>query len=224
MREAVVLVHGLWSVGGIDLLRLRKRLTSAGYECHLFNYHVWGKPAAAIAARLHEFIEKIDAPVVHIVAHSYGGIITMHLFDQFPFPREGNRSGRIVLLASPVNGSAVARRINNNPMTRWMLGQSVVNGLEGDVPPWKGWQDIGVIAGSFPIGLGLVAGGPELPHDGTVSIEETELKGATDAIIVRETHLSMLISRDVAEQVIIFLRTGAFDQDTTTPLLDAGLA
>ena len=217
MREAIVLVHGLWSVAGVDLLRLRNRLNDAGYECHMFNYHVWGKPPAEIAVKLNNFISKIDAPVVHIVAHSFGGIITLHLFDQFPF----NKNGRIVLLASPVNGSAVAKRIRANPMTRWMLGQSHVNGLSGDVPKWKGWQDIGVIAGNIPIGMGLVAGGPQLPHDGTVSIEETELKGATDAIIVRETHLSILMSAQVAKQVVIFLRTGMFDRETTTPLLDA---
>jgi pimeloyl-ACP methyl ester carboxylesterase len=220
MREAVVLVHGLWSVAGVDLLRLRNRLSQAGYECHLFNYHIWGKPPAKIAVKLNNFIEKIDAPTVHVVAHSFGGIVALHLYDQFPFVRQG----RVVLLAAPVNGSAVARRIRANPMTRWMLGQSHVNGLSGDVPEWKGWQDIGVIAGNVPIGLGLVAGGPDLPHDGTVSVEETELKGATDAIVVRESHLSMLMSSDVARQVIVFLQTGKFDQDTTTPLIDAELA
>ena len=217
MREAVVLVHGLWSVAGVDLLRLRNRLNNAGYECHLFNYHVWGKPPAGIAVKLHEFIKKIDAPTIHLVAHSFGGIVALHLFDQFPY----DIKGRVLLLASPVNGSAVGERIRANPVTRWMLGQSHVNGLLGDVPEWKGWQDVGIIAGNIPIGMGLVAGGPKLPHDGTVSVEETELKGATDAIIVRESHLSILMSAYVAQQVIIFLQTGKFDQDTTTPLFDA---
>jgi len=141
----------------------------------------------------------------------------MHLFDQFPFAQKG----RVVLMASPVNGSAVGKRIRANPMTRWMLGQSHVNGLSGDVPEWKGWQDIGVIAGDIPIGIGLITGGPNLPHDGTVSVEETELKGATDAVIMRVSHSGMLMSTSVAEQVVIFLRTGMFDQETTTPLLDA---
>ncbi|HEB83337.1 MAG TPA: alpha/beta hydrolase, partial [Gammaproteobacteria bacterium] len=111
MREAVVLVHGLWSVGGVDLLKLKHSLSAAGYECHSFNYHVWGKPPAKIAEKLHAFIENIDAPVIHIVAHSFGGIVTLHLFDQFPFMKQG----RVVLLAAPVNGSAVGRRISANP-------------------------------------------------------------------------------------------------------------
>jgi pimeloyl-ACP methyl ester carboxylesterase len=220
MREAVVLVHGLWSVAGVDLLRLRNQLMKAGYECHSFNYHVWGKPPAKIAVKLHEFIEKIDAPVVHIVAHSFGGIVTLHLFDQFPF----SKKGRIVLLASPVNGSAVGKRISASPVTRWMLGQSHMNGLSGDIPQWKGWQDIGVIAGNIPIGLGLVAGGPELPHDGTVSVEEAQLKGATDSVVMSVSHLGMLMSTQVAAQVVVFLQTGKFDQDTTTALFDAELA
>lgn len=217
MREAVVLVHGLWSVAGVDLLRLRNRLNNAGYQCHMFNYHVWGKPPADIAVKLQQFIENIDNPTTHIVAHSFGGIITLHLFDQFPF----NKKGRVVLLASPVNGSAVGKRINDNPVTRWMLGQSHDKGLSGDVPAWKGWQDIGIIAGDIPIGMGLVTGGPELPHDGTVSIEETELAGATDALIVHESHLSILMSANVASQVVIFLQTGKFDQETITPIFDA---
>jgi pimeloyl-ACP methyl ester carboxylesterase len=218
MREAVVLVHGLWSVAGVDLLRLRNRLKNAGYECHAFNYHVWGKPPAEIAVKLNEFIEKIDAPVIHIVSHSFGGIVTLHLFDRFPFAIP---QGRIVLLASPVNGSAVGKRLSAIPMARWMLGQSHVNGLFGDVPAWNSWHDVGVIAGNIPIGLGLIAGGPELPHDGTVSVEETQLKGATDSIVMPVSHLGMLMSSTVASEVVIFLRTGKFNQETTTPLLDA---
>lgn len=220
MREAIVLVHGLWSVGSVDLLKLRKHFSKAGFECHMFNYHIWGKPPAEIAVKLKQFIEKIDAPKINIVAHSFGGIVTMHLLDQFPFVI----NGRVVLMASPVNGSAVGKRIRANPMTRWMLGQSHVNGLSGDVPEWKGWQDIGVIAGDIPIGIGLIMGGPELPHDGTVSVEETQLKGADDSIVMRVSHSGMLMSTPVAEQVVIFLRTGKFDQDTLTPIFDAGLA
>ena len=42
-----------------------------------------------------------------------------------------------------------------------------------------------------------------------------------DSIVVRESHLSILMSAQVASQVIIFLQTGKFDQEMTTPLFDA---
>lgn len=219
MREAVVLVHGIW-MNGLEFWRLRRSLERAGYECHIFKYHVWGKTPADTAIRLHDFVVSIDAPVVHFVGHSLGGIVLMHLFDQFPFAIKG----RIVLLASPVNGSVVAKRLAYFPLTRWVLGQSFKNGLDGNVPEWQGWQDIGTIAGTMPLGIGLLLGGPALPHDGTVAVEETRLKGITDSIIMPVSHTGILISVDVAAQVIVFLRTGKFDEDTVTLLPDIGAA
>lgn len=200
--------------------RLRQRLSRAGYDCHLFNYHVWGKSPANTARKLNDFVSRIQAPVVHFVGHSFGGIIILHLFDQHPF----SKKGRVVLLASPVNGSAVGKRLARIPVTRWMLGKSPERGLAGDVPEWKGWQDIGVIAGTFPMGMGLVAGGPAMPHDGTVSVEETQLRGATDFLAMPVSHTGMLLSSAVANQVITFLRAGKFDEDTTTVILDSTAA
>lgn len=218
MKEAVILVHGVWS-NGLDFWRLRLNLKRAGYACHVFNYHVWGKPPAETAAQLHTFTENIDAPVLHFIGHSLGGIILMHLFDQFPF----NRQGRVVLMAAPVNGSTVGRRLASTPFTSWMLGKSSERGLDGDVPEWRGWQDIGVIAGTFPMGVGMVVGGLELPHDGTVSVAETQLKGATDYITLPVSHSGMLMSAEVSNQVITFLRSGKFDEETVTPILDSGV-
>jgi pimeloyl-ACP methyl ester carboxylesterase len=219
MREAVVLVHGIWS-NGIDLWRLRQRLSRADYDCYLFNYHVWGKSPEKTARKLNDFVERIETPVVHFVGHSFGGIVILHMFDQFPFAKDG----RIVLLASPVKGSAVGKRLARNPVTRWVLGQSPERGLAGGVPKWRGWQDIGIIAGTFPMGMGMVAGGPEAPHDGTVSVSETQLEGATDFIALPVSHSGMLLSSTVAEQVIIFLRAGKFDTDTVTPVLNSTVA
>lgn len=219
MREAVVLVHGIWS-NGIDFWHLRRKLARAGYECYVFNYHIWGKSPENTAKKLQQFVEQIDAPMVHFVGHSFGGVILMHMFDQFPFAGRG----RIVLLACPVNGSAVGKRLARIPVARWMLGRSPERGLAGSVPEWKGWQDIGVIAGTFPMGMGLMAGGPDLPHDGTVSVWETQLKGATDFITLPVSHSGMLMSSTVASQVITFLRAGKFDEDTTTILPNSSIA
>ena len=219
MREAVVLVHGIW-MNGIEFWRLRQNLSRAGYECYVFKYHVWGKSLAETAACLHEFVETIDAPIVHFVGHSLGGIVLMHLFDQFPFAREG----RIVLLASPVNGSAVAKRLHHISLTRWTLGQGMDQGLDGYAPEWRGWRDIGIISGSFPLGLGLIIGGLDLPNDGSVSVEETQLRGATDCIVLPVGHMTILFSSEVALQVITFLRAGKFDEDTVTPLPESGVA
>ena len=57
----------------MDLWRLRQILSRAGYDCSLFNYHVWGKSPEKTARKLNDFVERIDAPVVHFVGHSFGG-------------------------------------------------------------------------------------------------------------------------------------------------------
>jgi len=219
MKEAVVLVHGVWS-NGVDLWRLRHRLKQSGYEVHSFNYHVWSQTPADLACRLKQQAERIIAPRLHFVGHSYGGIILLHLFEQFPCISKG----RVVLLGCPANGSALSRRLVRTPLTRWLVGKGRQRGLLGDAPEWRGWQELGIIAGTFPLGAGLMFGGPEAPHDGTVAVSETQLRGASDFITLPVSHTGMLMSPQVAHEVITFLRTGHFDQETVTPLLNSSIA
>lgn len=216
MKEAVILIHGIW-LNGAEMFRLRQRLTEADYECHQFSYPSLKCSPEENAESLHKLARSIDAHVVHFVCHSLGGLVLLHLFDKHVVEKKG----RVVFLGVPVNGSEVARRLSGMIITRWAVGKSIEHGLLGDRPVWKKWRDLGVISGSFPIGIGLVVGGPSLPHDGTVSIEETYLGGATDYLTVPVTHLGLLYSGDVAMQVITFLRAGKFGDEATNLLFDA---
>ncbi len=216
MKEAVILVHGIW-MNGAEMFRLRQRLTEAGYECHQFKYHSLKCTPEENAERLFQFSSSLDAPVVHYVCHSLGGLVLLHLFDKHLIAKKG----RVVFLGVPVNGSQVARRLNSTLVTRWAVGKSVEHGLLGDRPVWKKWRDLGVISGNFPLGVGLVVGGPALPHDGTVSVEETYLGGATDYLTMTVSHLGLLYSEEVAVQVVTFLRAGKFGDEATNLLFDA---
>lgn len=216
MKEAVILIHGLW-MSGAEMFRLRQRLTEAGYECHQFRYPSVKCSPEENAQRLHKLAHSIDAPVVHFVCHSLGGLVLLHLFDKYIVEKKG----RVVFMGVPVNGSQVARRLSSTVVTRWTVGKSTEHGLLGDRPVWKKWRDLGVISGSFPLGVGLVVGGPALPHDGTVSVEETYLGGATDYITLPVSHFGMLYSDPVAMQVITFLRAGKFGDEATNLLFDA---
>lgn len=215
MKEAVILIHGIW-LNGVEMWRLRRRLTDAGYSCHTFKYSSLRRSPRENAERLHAFAQSIQAPVKHFVAHSLGGLIVLHLFDLYPW----QTPGRIVLLGSPVNGSAVAQRLYRHRVTRWTLGHSVEHGLLGDRPVWLRCRDLGVIAGTLPLGAGMLVGGLEVPHDGTVSVEETYLGGASDFIMLPVSHQGLLLSGEVAMQVITFLRAGKFDEDLMNLLPD----
>lgn len=198
------------------MFRLRQRLTEAGYECHQFRYPSLKCAPEENAERLHKFAHSIDAPVVHFVCHSLGGLVLLHMFDKYIVEKKG----RVVFLGVPVNGSQVARRLSGNVLTRWALGKSIDHGLLGDRPVWKQWRDLGVISGNIPLGFGLLVGGPRLPHDGTVSVEETYLGGAVDYIELPVSHFYMLYSEVVAYQVVTFLRAGQFGDEAGNMLFD----
>ena len=215
MKEVVILVHGIW-LNGAEMWRLRQRLQQAGYDCRQFKYPSLKQTPEENAGSLHHFVNAIDAKVIHFVCHSLGGLVLLHLFDRHII----KQPGRIVLLGSPVNGSEVARRLYRYRLTRWSLGKSVHRGLLGNRPVWMKWRDLGIIAGTLPLGVGLIVGGPGLPHDGTVAVEETCLGGATDSLTYPATHLGLLYSEEVAIQVITFLRAGKFGDEVSTLLFD----
>ncbi|MGH8575518.1 MAG: lipase family alpha/beta hydrolase [Gammaproteobacteria bacterium] len=204
-EEVVVLIHGLF-MSGREMALLRRQLTGAGFSTRQFSYPSVRVSPAVAARLLGDFVADIEAPVVHYVAHSLGGLILRHFFHG---DSEG-RPGRVVTLAAPHQGSRAAQALANHPLGRRLLGQSVEQGLLGDVPAWRGDRELGVIAGSGGIGLGRFLARLDLPHDGTVAAAETELSAATDRITLPVSHFGGLFSRDVADQVIYFLRQGRF--------------
>ncbi|MEJ2059151.1 MAG: alpha/beta hydrolase [Gammaproteobacteria bacterium] len=206
MREAVVFLHGILMTG-LELSVLRRRVRDCGFTVHQFNYHSVRLTPAQNAARLREFVRGLDADVVHFVAHSLGGIVVLHLFEQDP----GLPPGEVLLLGTPVAGSSVARVFARSPMTRWLLGHSIVRGLLGDRPRWAGGRRLGMIAGTRGIGMGMLVGSalPD-PNDGTVALAETRSVEIARHLSVPYGHFGMLWSPRVAEAVCHYLRHGEF--------------
>lgn len=215
MREAVVFLHGIWMTG-MEMAVLRRRVQRCGYNCYQFHYHsVWKTPAEN-AARLDAWLGALEADVVHFVAHSLGGIVLLHLFDEFPM----QKPGRVLMLGSPVGGSSLARRLDRSAVTRPLIGRAGERGLLGGAPRWKGTRELGVIAGNRGIGVGmLLLGHLKPPHDGTVAVTETHTSDITVHLQVPSSHFGMLFRPEVAHAVCAFLQTGDFsvEPETGTP-------
>ncbi len=204
--ETVVLVHGIW-VHSLQLVLLARRLRRCGYRTRLFNYRSVRRSVRHNAARLARRVRRIDADKIHLVGHSLGGLVILQALQDNP----GLINGRIVLLGSPVRGSAVARRIHQRRLLRWLIGRSGEQGLLGGGPQWRGWQSLGVIAGRYSLGIGRLMGGLSGANDGVVNLAETLIEGAQDCIVVDATHIGLLVSKRVAGQVCAFLKRGRFD-------------
>lgn len=202
-REAVVLIHGLW-MSGLELLPLARRLRARGFDPHLFRYAPTRAAPAAHAAHLAAFVARLGPAPVHWVAHSYGGVVALHaLALGRPLP-----AGRLVLIASPVQGSAPARRLAGWALTRPLFGAALERGLLGGAPGLADGREVAVVAGDRPFGVGWLFGGFDGPHDGTVAVAETVLAGATERRVLRHSHFGLVFSAEVAEAVGRFLRTG----------------
>jgi pimeloyl-ACP methyl ester carboxylesterase len=201
--EAVVLIHGLW-MSGAELLPLARRLRGHGLRTHLFRYSPTGATPQEHARHLAAFVERHGPGPVHWVAHSYGGIVALHclaLGRALP-------PGRLVLVGSPVRGSAPARRLAGWPITRPWLGDALEHGLLGGAPGLAGDREVAVIAGDHALGFGGLLAGFDEPHDGTVAVAETVLEGSADRIVLGHSHFGLVFAGEVADAIARFLRTG----------------
>jgi pimeloyl-ACP methyl ester carboxylesterase len=207
-RETVVLVHGIW-MNGLELLLLARRLRCCGYRTLRFRYRSLQRSVRHNGACLARRVRRLPAGNIHLVGHSLGGLVVLQAMQDYP----DLVTGRVVLLGSPVGGSAVARRINGRRLLRWLIGRSGEQGLLGGGPRWGGWQSLGVIAGTRSLGIGRLIGGLGAVNDGVVNLGETTIDGAQDSLVVATTHMGLLISRQVASQVCAFLKHGRFDAE-----------
>jgi pimeloyl-ACP methyl ester carboxylesterase len=204
VSERVILLHGLW-MRAFTLAALRRRLEQAGYAVDQFDYaSVFRSPEVSIEHLLRR-AQSVNGRNLHFVGHSLGGLIAMQALQRQP----GLTSGRVVCLGSPLRGSAVARGIAGVPGGAYIIGKHL-DILRTGLERWDGRQEVGSISGRLPIGLGFAIGALSSPHDGTVSVAETELPGLTDHCVVPATHTGLLFSAEAAEQAIAFLRHGRF--------------
>lgn len=205
VREHVILLHGIW-MRGVTLAYLSRRLRLAGYSVETMDYASVFTGFDPAVEQLRLRLRALEAPTVHLVGHSLGGLVAIEAARGV----RGLPRGNIVSLGSPLRGSAVARGLAALPGGRLLMGHSVEPLLAG-LGDWRGSRKVGVIAGKMPFGLGIALGPLSAPHDGTVAVAETQLPGIADHRLVSASHTGMLLSSEVAELTVAFLRHGRFE-------------
>lgn len=210
--ETVILLHG-YGRTSLSMWSLESRLKDAGYTVHNLGYPSMRKTPGELV----EFLDREltaccrEAPRVHFVTHSLGGILArVYLADHHP-----PNLGRVVMLAPPNQGSELADTANGLSLLHPLLGPTVIQlGTDGNSLPNRlplPWYEVGIIAGidDFnPLGNLFVSE----PSDGTVSVASTRLDGMHDFVTVRKSHTFIMHSADVAAYVIHFLKSGRFQE------------
>jgi pimeloyl-ACP methyl ester carboxylesterase len=208
VKTAAVFVHGLWLTGAESALMRWRIAARHGFECHSFTYRTVGRPMSDVLERLAQFVEHLDADRVHFVGHSLGGLVLYRYFEKV----QTAPPGRVVFLGSPTVKSSTAERVGRLPLVSSMLGRLVHEELVRPTGSreWPHDRELGVIAGTRPLGLGRFFAQFDEECDGTVAVSETRLPGHKAHVTVPVSHMGMLASRIVADHVGEFLAQGRF--------------
>ena len=212
--DTVICTHGIWS-HGVGMYLVKRHLEREfGMRTLIFSYPSLANTLDENAGLLARFLEDNEIAEAHIVGHSLGGLVTLRMlangYTDVP--------GRIVCLGSPLCGSRAAQFLHAREWGEHLLGHSLPEGTIHSVAnEWagevSGRREIGIVAGSMPVGVGHIAGAFGEPNDGTVAVSETRLDGAKDHITLPVTHMGLLISGNAADQAGAFLRRGEFLRD-----------
>lgn len=155
---------------------------------------------------LSSFVNETPGAVIHLVAHSLGGLVALKMLSQEP----DARIRRVVLLGTPYAGCHCGFTLAASPVLTALVGRTFEDWFSLPRPALQPAVEIGVIAGTRPIGFGRLISGLARPNDGVVAVNETRIAAARDSIALNASHSGMLVSRACAGQIANFLRTGSF--------------
>lgn len=203
--ETVILIHGLW-MRGLVMLAHQRWLRAEGFGVYRYSYPSWQRGLADNARLLSSFINNTPGPVIHLVAHSLGGLVASKMLSLSP----DARIRRAVLLGTPYAGCHCGCTLAAQPVLAPLVGRTFEDWFSLPRPVLPPEVEIGVIAGTRSVSLGCLIPGLACPNDGLIAVDETRIVSASDSIALNVSHSGMLLSRACAIQTANFLRTGSF--------------
>ncbi|MDP6796393.1 MAG: alpha/beta fold hydrolase [Candidatus Krumholzibacteria bacterium] len=210
-EETVILVHGLGRTPA-SMLLLAARLEKSGFRVHRYGYPSRTETMEVLVDSLQADLGKrygIRSSQLHFVTHSMGGILVQSYLAR----QTGPHQGRVVMLSPPSRGSEIVDVFSGSHLLRKLLGPSGSRlgtgpgSIPDSLPPIR--FRLGIITGKRslnPLGSWLIPG----PDDGKVSVDRAELPGASDFLVLPASHTFIMNRKDVADEVVNFLRHGRF--------------
>jgi pimeloyl-ACP methyl ester carboxylesterase len=203
--ETVILIHGLW-MRGLVLLPYQRWLRAEGFAVRRFSYPSWRDGLADNARLLSSFVSETPGAVIHLVAHSLGGLVALKMLSQ----ETDARIRRVVLLGTPYAGCHCGFTLAATPMLATLVGRTFEDWFRDPPPALPPALEIGIIAGTRRISFGRLIPGLARPNDGLIAVDETRIAAARDCLALNVSHSGMLVSRACAGQIANFLRMGSF--------------
>lgn len=209
--DTVILLHAA-VVNKSSLALFARRLKKLGFRVHNLPYPNRKLDIFGCAEFLLPIFQSLAQSVparLHMAGHSMGGLVARRLL----YLHQPEKFSRLVTLGSPHLGSPLADLLHNYGFYKKLFGpagQDLVTGRPIDwLAPWPPSYEIGLIAGSVPIGPGsfhLLH-----PSDGTVRQVSAQPHGGSGYALVPATHTTIPYLKKTARLTAAFFRSGHFE-------------
>ncbi len=210
-KHLVLLVHGILRSTG-TFTALEKALIGTGFDAVSISYPSRQSTIEEHAEGLARLLDRQEGTeIVSFVTQSMGGLVVRHLLTRDGEWKRRIKIHRIVLIAPPNQGSAIARVLKDIPAYRVIYGEAGQQLTPEEVSRAPAIEHpFAIIAGGKGDGGGF---NPLLPgdDDGTVRLAETRLDGAKDFLVVPEIHALISNHEETIRATINFLKHGRFD-------------
>jgi pimeloyl-ACP methyl ester carboxylesterase len=217
-ETVLILAHGMGRTANSWGSMTQYVQAETNWQIIPFAYASTRKPIHKHAVALAQLIQTLGPEVktIHLVGHSLGSIVIRHyLADTEPNP--DSRLGRFIMIGPPNQGSRMARILYPTLIFPLLTGPSGVS-------LGRGWEELKGHLSIPTIEFGIIAGGhrdnsqgwnPLLKgaSDGTVSLTEALLPGASDVMVRPLLHSTMMNHPEVCRASLRVLRTGCFTED-----------
>ena len=192
---------------------MRRHLRQAGFTVHIRSYGHLRQNAERSAADLGQFLDGLDAEHVHLVVHSFGGVVVLHLLEQSD-ARRVERLSSLVFLGSPLVGSELTHHLLQSKAGRWwrwLLGSALDRGLAGEQPAFALPMAHALVAGTGKSWLTRWLWSNPPPGDGLVSVREAQPEnqqaGASEIHTLPIHHAALLYNKDCMSLVSKYLQS-----------------
>lgn len=203
----VVLLHGLWR-GWRAMHPLARALEKEGFSTLNLPYSSGSRSVEQLAAHVRTQVEKIagDQPI-HFITHSLGGILVRTLLaENVPW-----KTGRVVMLAPPNQGSEIVDWSQNHPLFNRVLGPAGralgSDGIPCRLPALPPQIEAAVIMGDR-CAIPLFRKWLDFDNDGIVSAARGKLEGLRGFSLIHADHTFIQMHPETIRLSLHFLKTG----------------
>jgi hypothetical protein len=219
--KAVVVLHGLFRTRSAMRPLCEALANDQHFKTFNIAYPTTRGSIADHAVSLDSVVRSLEGiSELNFVGHSLGNLVVRHWLGDLAAQKrnlpDGQRFGRMVMLAPPNDHPRIAKQLLSTELATFFTGPATEELATG-------WEKLAPRLAIPPFEFGILAGGrengrgynPLLPgdNDAVITVASTRLPGARDFRLLPVLHSFIMNDAKVKELTLRFLQHGHFETD-----------